>query len=81
LLDGGAKPELRGLFAETALHWAAFLGEIRLTARLIEGSDINLKDEKYRSSPLGWAIHACYKPPAMAVAELLFAGHLRLKLR
>jgi uncharacterized membrane protein len=42
LLDGGAKPELRGLFAETALHWAAFLGEIRLTARLIEGSDINL---------------------------------------
>ena len=45
LLDAGARPELRGLFGETALHWAAFLGESRLTERLIEGSDINLKDE------------------------------------
>jgi len=53
LLDAGARPELRGLFGETALHWAALLGENRLTERLIEGSDINLKDEKYCSSPLG----------------------------
>ena len=64
LLCAGARPELRGLFGETALHWAAFLGENRLTERLIEGSDINLKDEKYRSSPLGWAIHGCFNPPA-----------------
>ncbi len=27
LLDAGAKPQLRGLFGETALHWAALLGE------------------------------------------------------
>jgi hypothetical protein len=45
LLDAGARPELRGLFGEIALHWAALLGESRLTERLIEGSDINLKDE------------------------------------
>ena len=57
LLDAGAKPDLRGLFGETALHWAALLGEDRLVARLIEGSDLNLKDEKYKSPPLGWAIH------------------------
>jgi uncharacterized protein len=57
LLDAGAKPNLRGLFGETALHWAALLGEDRLAARLIEGSDPNLKDEKYKSPPLGWAIH------------------------
>lgn len=63
LLDAGAKPELRGLFGETALHWAAFLGEDRLTARLIHGSDINLRDEKYHSPPLGWAIHGCYNTP------------------
>jgi len=31
---------------------------------LIPGSDLNLKDEKYRSPPLGWAIHGCYNPPA-----------------
>ena len=57
LLDAGARPEMRGLFGETALHWAALLGEDRLAARLIEGSDPNLKDEKYKSTPLGWAKH------------------------
>ena len=64
LLDAGAKPELRGLFGETALHWAALLGEDRLAARLIAGSDLNLKDEKYQSPPLGWAIHGWSNPPA-----------------
>jgi hypothetical protein len=64
LLDAGARPELRGLFGETALHWASLLGEDRLAASLIEGSDLNLRDEKYDSPPLGWAIHGCYNPPA-----------------
>lgn len=64
LLDAGAKPELRGLFGETALHWAAMLGEDRLAARLIEGSNLNLKDEQYQSSPLGWAVHGWCNPPA-----------------
>ncbi|GEM_PF-948901 len=64
LLDAGARPELRGLFGESALHWAAMLGEDRLTARLIEGSDVNLKDEKYNSPPLGWAIHGWSDTPA-----------------
>lgn len=64
LLDAGAKPELRGLFGETALHWAAMLGEDRLAARLIESSNLNLKDEEYKSSPLGWAVHGWCNPPA-----------------
>jgi|SRR5579862_2524620 len=64
LLDAGARPELRGLFGETALHWAAFLGEYRLAERLIEGADVNLKDDKYHSSPLGWAVHGRYNSPA-----------------
>jgi hypothetical protein len=63
-LEAGARPVLRGLFGETALHWAAFLGENRLTERLIVNSDLNRKDEKYNSPPLGWAIHGCYNPPA-----------------
>jgi uncharacterized protein len=81
LLDAGARTELRGLFGETALHWAALLGEDRLVARLIPGSDLNLKDEKYRSPPLGWAIHGWSDPPAgnhgqqrEVVALLLAAG-------
>ena len=64
LLDAGARPELCGLFGETALHWAALLGLDRLAGKLIEGSDVNLKDEKYESPPLGWAVHGWCDPPA-----------------
>ena len=42
----------------------ALLGQDRLTGRLIEGSDLNLKDAKYKSPPLGWAIHGWSDPPA-----------------
>src|SRR5260370_33814241 len=51
LLDAGARPDLRGLFGETALHWAALLGEDRLAAKFVPGSDLDLKDEKQRSPP------------------------------
>ncbi len=81
LLDAGARPEPRGLFGETAIHWAAMLGEDRLVARLIPGSDVDLKDKKYNSPPLGWAIHGWSDPPAgnhgrqrEVVALLLAAG-------
>lgn len=33
-------------------------------ARLIPGSDLNLKDAMYSSPPLGWAIHGWCNPPA-----------------
>jgi hypothetical protein len=85
LLDAGARAELRGIFGETALHWAALLGEDRLAGRLIEGSDLNLKDEKYNSPPLGWAIHGCYNPPAgnhgkqREVVALLIAAGARVE--
>jgi ankyrin repeat protein len=64
LMEAGARPELRGQFGETALHWAALLGEDRLSERLIPGSDVNLQDERYMSTPLGWAIHGWSGPPA-----------------
>jgi ankyrin repeat protein len=63
LLEAGARPELRGLFGETALHWAVLLGEDRLVERLIARSDLDLKDDQYNSSPLGWAVHGRYNPP------------------
>lgn len=63
LLAAGARRDIRGMFGETALHWAAFLGEDRLVAALIGGSDVNLKDDKFHSPPLGWAIHGCYSSP------------------
>jgi hypothetical protein len=64
LLDAGARPELQGRFGETALHWAALLGEDRLVAILIPGADLDLKDEKYSSPPLGWAIQRWCNPLA-----------------
>jgi len=64
LLEAGARPELRGVFGETALHWAALLGEDRLAGKLIESADLNLRDEKYKSTPLGWAVHGWGNPPA-----------------
>ena len=63
LVDAGANPKLRGIFGETALHWAALLGEERLAKSLIPNSDIDLKDANYSSPPLGWAIHGCYNSP------------------
>lgn len=81
LVDAGARPELRGLFGETALHWAALLGEDRLAGRLIESSDLDLRDEKYNSPPLGWAIYGWCNPPVgnqgrqrRVVAQLIAAG-------
>ena len=64
LLDAGANRQLLGLFGETALHWAAMLGEESLTRGLIDGSDLNLPDARYHSSPLGWAFHGWEDPPA-----------------
>lgn len=81
LLDAGARPEILGMFGETALHWASMLGEDRLVARLTQGCDVNLKDEKYHSPPLGWALHGWCDPPAgnqgrqiEVVAQLVAAG-------
>ncbi len=82
LLDAGARPDLRGGFKETALHWAANLGLTRLVTRLIEaGADLNLKDERYGSPPVGWAIHGRFNSPpgkhgdhAEVIALLVNAG-------
>lgn len=83
LLAAGARPELRGLFGETALHWAAMLGEDRLSARLIHSMTkdlLNMKDQKYNAPPLGWAVYGWSHPPAgnhgrhSEVVGLLIAG-------
>jgi hypothetical protein len=84
LVEAGARPNLRGIFGETALHWAALLGEDRLAEKLIAGADLNLRDMRYNSPPLGWAIHGRYDPPAgnkgkqPEVAALLVAAGARV---
>ena len=67
LLESGAHAEILGIFQETALHWAAIIGVDRLVERLIEhGAPVDLKDGKYKSTPLGWALHGWRNPPAGA---------------
>jgi uncharacterized protein len=62
LLDAGADPHARGDGGETALHWAALFGELRLVKRLIDGADLELEDDQYHSTPLGWAVHGFCEP-------------------
>lgn len=62
LLDAGADPHARGLGGETALHWAALFGELQLVRRLIDGADLELEDDQYHSTPLGWAVHGFCEP-------------------
>jgi hypothetical protein len=57
LIAAGADPNARGNGGETALHWAALFGERRLVERLIDGADLELEDDRYHSTPLGWAVH------------------------
>ena len=84
LLDAGSRPELRGIFGESALHWAALLGEVRLAAKLIPGSKLELRDTRYNSPPLGWAVFGRYNPPSgnlgkqAEVAAVLVAAGARI---
>jgi len=67
LVDAGARPELRGIIGETALHWAAIMGADRLVHRLIQrGAPLEVRDEKYQATPLGWAVHGGTDAPAGA---------------
>jgi ankyrin repeat protein len=83
LLTAGANPNLLGRFRETALHWAAIIGEDRLVGGLIErGAAVNVRDDKYKATPLEWALHGWGEPPSsgasgryhQVVARLVAAG-------
>jgi hypothetical protein len=58
---------------ETALHWAALLGEDRLAGRLIEDTDVDLKDENHDSPLLVWSENpksTAFLPPMSGIATL-----------
>ena len=74
LLYAGADSHARGDGGETALHWAALFGELRLVQRLIEGADLEVEDDQYHSTPLGWAVHSVCEPPTENPAN---HGHQR----
>ena len=68
---------------ETGLHWAAYGGHADIVKLLLQQqAPINVKDERYNSTPLGWALHGWLYPPPEAgrrnhyqvVALLVAAG-------
>jgi ankyrin repeat protein len=57
-IDPGAKLPRKG-DGQTALHVAAYQGNVELVALLIQrGAPVNLADETYGTTPLVWALHA-----------------------
>lgn len=49
---------------ETALHWAAWSGDVGLVSRLVaSGADPNVCDRYFDSTPLGWARYSYQEEP------------------
>ena len=78
LLEAGARTDLLGPGGETALHWAAYIGAEELVRRLLAaGSPIEVKDENYDGTPLGWALYGWSESPVPADQ----GGHREVVLR
>jgi len=50
---------------ETGLHWAAYGGHPAIVKSLLKRqAPVDIKDERFGGTPLGWALHGwCYPPP------------------
>ncbi len=57
LLEKGADINCKGFYGAPGLHWAAINGHKEMVEFLIaRGADIHLRDEQFKSTPLGWAL-------------------------
>lgn len=82
LLEAGARVDQRSSFNETALHWAAVMGNDGLVRELLaRGAPLDVRDVRYSATPLGWARHGLTEaPPAGSsghrevIAQLVAAG-------
>jgi len=49
---------------ETGLHWAAYAGHADIVKLLLErNAPIEVRDESWHNTPLGWALHGWIHPP------------------
>jgi hypothetical protein len=59
---------------ETGLHWAAYAGHADIVRLLLErGAPVDVKDETFRQTPLGWALYGWVHPPPHADREGYYA--------
>lgn len=58
-IDVNARPQ-----GETGLHWAAYGGQLAIVTLLLERKALlDIKDDSYDSTPLGWALYGWGHPP------------------
>jgi hypothetical protein len=58
MLTAGFPIDARGQHGGTPLHWAAFHGNVAMVRDVLSHHPpLELKDDDFHSSPLGWAIH------------------------
>lgn len=57
MLESGFPAGGHGQHHATALHWAAFHGNLEMIRMLVGRIPIDDRDNDYGSTPLGWAIH------------------------
>lgn len=66
----GATIDTKGIFGATGLHWAAINGHRKTVELLVtRGANIDIRDERFDSTPEGWAIEGGHAD----IAELLCA--------
>ncbi len=69
------EPNVRDEHGATALHHAAWDGDLGLIQRLLDaGADPSITDSRFESTPQGWAEHA-YQTEAAEVLRAATAGH------
>lgn len=77
LVKHGVPVDARGRDGDTALHIAAYQGQADLVDQLLSrGAGVNLRDDKYGTTPLVWALHAWlveHRPKAPAYRSILLA--------
>jgi hypothetical protein len=74
---------------ETGLHWAAYSGNLQIVKLLVaRGSPLEVKDETWANTPLGWALHGWeypspeFKRPRHAeVVKVLVGAGARIESR
>jgi ankyrin repeat protein len=58
MLESGWSADIKGADGVTALHWAGFHGNAAMARAILpHHPPLEDKDVRYRSTPLGWAIH------------------------
>ena len=58
MLSAGWPVDARGQHGATALHWAAFHGNVQMVREILRyGPPLEATDADYSGTPLGWAMH------------------------